>query len=251
MTGAYLLTPPDDYYEATRYSVGGSAPFSIPRLKCPGCGEHASAYFEYPGFDVTGLDDDIIQYLQRDVPGAPFRKSSEGPTELTLSQMRYLSARLSPILGPTRPFGPFTDFGPLVGEAEGLFADFSWPSVNSAPYLRKSAFDLIQAAGFGLASVTANLAFRREREDPLVVIEVLPTARMHPSLRPEPCETCGFATEEIKRDGVLLDASSFDGSIAIQRIRERPYIMVVTAALADFIRERDFTGAKLTAVSFA
>lgn len=249
MTDAYLLSPPDDYYASSRYSVGGSAPYSVPRLICPGCGEHASANFEYPGFDVTGFDDEITRHLWRHVPDAPFRKSYEGPTEISLDEMRELSARLAAVLGPAQPFGPFTEFGPLLGRAEGLFSDFSWPSVNSPPYLRRSAFDLIQEAGFSLAGVSSDLAYRREREDPLVVIEVLPTARIHPSLRPELCVTCGYATDEIKRDGARLDASTYDGSIAIQRIFERPYTMVVNAAFADFVRKREFSGFRLTPVA--
>lgn len=240
----YLLKKDDAEDDGRRYEITyGTAPYSIGRLICSECGEHASAVFEYSGFDVSRLGEDVTRYLLSYRPTVPFRDSFSGPRELNIEQMRDLSARLAPILGPDRPFGPFTTLGPQYGTAEGKFDDFNWALGRGRPFLRRSAFDAIRAAGFPISGVDSKLEYRRARLDPLVEIEALPTARVHPSQRPSSCGTCGYVTQQPK--GIRLDAGSFDRSIPLQCIYERPDLIVVNAALADFISDRQFTGFNL------
>ncbi|MBE9556706.1 MAG: hypothetical protein IMF08_07610, partial [Proteobacteria bacterium] len=206
----------------THYAVPGSSNYSIPRVICPDCGEHASAAFRYPGLDVSKLEEKIVRRLRFYNPFEPHGKMKKGPAEITPDEMRDLSELLAPIMGPGRPFGPFTRLGPAAGLAEGLFDDFCWPGVPPPLFLRQSVFDAMLEAGFPVSGVAPDARYRRPRRDPLIEPETPPTAHVHPSVRIAPCATCGFVTGTPL--GGRLDPESWDDGIPFQCVFENPRV---------------------------
>lgn len=247
MTPAYILKNPHEM-GSTRYSTPGGALYRIPRLVCEDCGEHGSIAVRYPGFDVYALGGEITGRLWSYDPDAPYRLRASGPSRQTLDEFGELSALLAPLLGPDRPFGPFTELGPARGRAEGLFDDFSWASSNGPLFLRRSVFDEIRDAGFLVTGVAPEARYRRARRDPLIEIETRPTAHVHPDIAVGPCATCGFVSEEpaVTR----LDGDRWDCEFPIRCVFENPRVIVIGAALADLVRDRRYTGVALTEIGF-
>lgn len=247
MPEAYMIKSPSQDWP-TRYAVPGASVYSIPRVVCPDCGEHASAAFRYPDLDISALGEDILRRLRFYDPSKLDTEARRGSAEITPDEMRELSELLAPKMGPDRPFGPFTELGPATGRAEGLFDDFCWSTTHPPLFLRQSVFDAIQTAGFHLSGVAPDARYRRERRDPLIEPETPPTAHVYSSVKIAPCMTCGFMTGTPA--GGRLDPESWDGSIPMQRVYENPRVIVVNAALAAFIRARDFTGVTLAKMRF-
>lgn len=247
MPQAYMIKSPLEDWP-TRYAVPGGSNYTIPRVVCPDCGEHASAAFRYPGLDISELGEEIIRRLRFYDPLEPYGKTKRGPLEITPDEIRELADLLAPVMGPSRPFGPFTELGPASGQAEGMFDDFCWRTVHRPLFLRQSVFDAMLEAGFPVTGVAPEARYRRPRRDPLVEPETPPTAHVHPSLRVAPCATCGLVTGTPA--GGRLDLESWDDGIPFQCVYENPRVIVVNAALADFIREEQFTGVALVEMRF-
>lgn len=104
MPEAYMIKNSLDDWP-THYAVPGSSNYSIPRVICPDCGEHASAAFRYPSLDVSKLEEKIVRRLRFYNPLEPHGKTKKGPAEITPDEMRDLSELLAPIMGPDQPFG--------------------------------------------------------------------------------------------------------------------------------------------------
>ena len=247
MPKAFMLKNPGDGGFPC-YAVSCDTLYEIPRLLCPACGENSWTWFRYPDLDPSTFGKDILGRLWSYNPLAPYGETHRGPNELPLEEMRELLAQLAPIMGPDRPFGPLTKFGPARGPAEGKFHDFSWISMHGPVFLRQSVFDAMQGAGFQVTGVKPDFRYRRERRDPLIELTALPSAHVHPSVRLEPCATCGFVTglPEEQR----LDPETWDDEIAVQLVYESPRVFLVNAALAGFIREREFSGVTLVEMKF-
>ena len=142
-----------------------------------------------------------------------------------------------------------TRLGPLRGSAEGQFSDFVWSLGEEVPLVRRSVFKAMQDAGFTLTAARPELTYRRERQDPLIGFEVLPTARAHALELRKACDTCGFANKS-RIKNIKLNRAHFDESLPLQRVLERPDIVLVNEALAEFIRERGPDDVELIPVQF-
>lgn len=247
MPEAYMLTNPVKY-GSTRYTVPDEAQYEIPRLLCPGCGEDGLVWFRYPEIDPSAFGEDILGRLWSYDPLAPYGETHRGPDELPPEDMRELLALLAPIMGPDRPYGPTTEFGPARGPAEGMFDDFSWSWPSGPVFLRQSVFDALGEAGFPVTGVAPDARYRRKRRDPLIEPIAPPTVHVHPSTRLEPCATCGYVTG--LPEGGRLDPETWDDRIPFQRVYENPRVIVVNAALAGYIRERQYTGVTLVEMKF-
>ena len=244
MTQAYRLLKPEmdlDSY-ICRYLIVGRATFEVPSVRCRACGGARDWAPRYPAFDVTKLDEETKAILRH--------HESRGDRAATPERFEELRARLAHALGPDSALRPLTDLGPLQGEAKGRFDDFSWADCWHILFIRESTYRALRTAGFALTGVPAAVRYRRQRRDPLIEIEALPAVRLHPSCRPEPCESCGFTELSNRTDGVAIDAASFDPSIPLQCIRERPNILIVNEAFADHIREQGLSGAELRPWTF-
>lgn len=235
-----------------QYLISASRRFKLPAVDCPKCGEIVVCGPAYPTLNVAGLDDSLLALMDRREP-------------LSVAELDRLRQALADRLGPERPLVSYTGLGPLEGTAEGMFNSFAWPSFGREVLVRRSVFEAIQGAGFAVSGVTPALRYRREREDPLIELELPPVARLHTSQRRAPCGDCGseafmpkiavydpFPGREpegligrffsrSRRKPLVLDRDLFDPSIPFQRIRERPDVMLASGAMADFIRENELT----------
>jgi hypothetical protein len=157
-------------------------------------------------------------------------------------ERKNLAARLMPVLGQDRPIGPGTIFGPMVGEAKGEIGDFAWHS-SWVPLVRESIYKEMREAGFPLVGTPVQLKFKKAPGEPLIQLEVRPTAKLASSYCQ--CEIC----DRTKVDKpLIIDGSSFDDSIPIQSINECVNAAVLSAAFADFIAERKLSDIKLTPI---
>lgn len=240
MPEAWLIRKTDDY-DRFKYSVNDRSACVVPEMHCPACGDIRTWGRSYPSVDTRLLGEDATRYLE-----CGERKDSK---PLNLEQYRELEEILGPVLGSDRPLAPLTGLGPATGQAEGAFPDFTWPvgSVGNI-FMRRSVFEAARDAGFALTGVVPNLQYRRERKDPLIELEALPSLHVLESQRPEPCTTCGFAKAR-PRD-VRLSPDDYDDTIPLQRIYECPELIVANPALAAFIRKRELTDVRLTAMIF-
>lgn len=241
MPKAYRITKKDDDTFGFRYRVGYEASALVPPVDCPSCGDVRPWGFCYPTLDLASLAGDIVRDLHL--------RDSGVLESIAPDDYRALEAKLAPVLGPDRPLSPLTGLGALWGSAEGKFSDFVWSLGETTPLIRQSVYNALREAGFMLSAVRPELTNRRERQDPLIGFEVLPTARAHPSELNEACSTCGFAKgRHIKN--VTLDAASFDDSLPLQRVLERPDVVLVNEALAQFIREKELSDVELIPMQF-
>lgn len=247
MPDAYMVRNPSKDWP-TRYKAPGGSNYSIPRVVCPDCGDHASAAFRYPGLDASALGEDVLRRLLFYDLSKPHLAAHRGPAEITPDEMRELADLLAPIFGPDRPFGPFTELGPAAGRAEGMFDDFCWSTTHPPLFLRQSVFDAMREAGFAVAGIAPDARYRRARRDPLIEPEAPPTAHVHPKVKIVPCATCGFVTGTPA--GGRLDPESWDDSIPVQRVYENPRVIVVNTNLARFIRDNKCTGVVLVKMRF-
>ncbi len=224
-----------------RYDVSLQTSALVPPLDCPSCGETRRWGFSYPTLNLASLAEDIVRHLHLG--------DTDTLKTITLDDYKALEAKLAPVLGPKRPLSPLTRLGALRGSAEGKFSDFVWSLGEAIPLVRQSVYNAMRAAGFTLTAASTELTYRRERQDPLIGFEVLPTARAHPSEVKQACSTCGFATS-ILSDNVKLDAASFDASIPLQCVLECPRIVLVNEALAQFIRKKGLSDVELRPMQF-
>jgi hypothetical protein len=240
MPEAWLIRKIDDY-GSFKYTVNDLPACTVPTLLCPDCGEIRTWALSYPSIDADALGEDARRHLEC---GKNYRSEP-----LSLAQYRELEETLAPVLGPKRPLKPFTGLGPSTGMAEGAFPDFAWPvgAVQNL-FLRRSVYEACRDAGFALTGVEPNLRYRRARRDPLIELEILPSLHVIDSQRPKTCATCGFTND--RPQGVRLSPEDYDDTIPLQRIYERPELIVANAAFAAFIRERELTDARLTPMIF-
>lgn len=241
MPRAYRITKKDEDAFGFRYRVGYEASALVPPLDCPSCGDVRPWGYCYPTLDLGSLPEDILRDLHTPMSGAL--------EPITPDDYRVLEAKLAPILGADRPLSPLTGLGALCGNAEGEFRDFVWSLGERTPLVRQSVFKAMQEAGFALTATRPELVYRRERQDPLIGFEVLPSARAYASELREACKTCGFAKSRSNKN-LKLDAASFDDSLPLQRVLERPDVVLVNEALAQFIREKELSDVELIPMQF-
>lgn len=247
MPTAYWIVQGPENPKVYRYLIGGSPAYKVPRTRCAACGSSGQLGPYYPSMDISDLPADTTRYLSfhQDVARDP----------LTLDEYHELEAKLTPRLGPERPLSPLANLGPLRGQAFGKFGDFAWTFERSL-FVRRSVFAKLREGGFALTGAPAALQYRRERHDPLVELEALPTARLHPSQQTKTCKTCGLekghpsCLEKSAAKQVRLDADSFDESLPLQRVLDRCEIVLVNEALAQFIRDNELSDVELIPMKF-
>jgi hypothetical protein len=170
------------------------------------------------------------------------------PSPLPLEQFYALAASVQPVLGDNRPVEPGTELGPLRGKAKGNFGDFAW--VNPwTPLLRESVWLALRDSGIHLVGTQAELDFGKRVHEPLVELEVLPTASLPKSLLPEKCSICGRLGGGLP-DTLYVDGLAFDASIPLQRLAEHPAVLVANEEFARFINHRKLRDVIVTPIKF-
>lgn len=232
MSKAFLVRADDIRWAKThRADIDAAHIRGLPGVQCPICIASSVTGVLYPSADVILLDREV-QLLS--------------PWPVPLEELQRIMSRVQPLLGPERPLWPGTALGPLRGKAWGEFGDFAW--VNPwTPLLRESAWLAAKEAGVDLLGVPAELTFRRRPHESLIELEARPKVRLPSAMLPEQCPQCGRLPIK-KPDKIVLEASAFDDSIALQRVMELPTALIANERFAQFIEDRKLTDVVLTPV---
>lgn len=200
-------------------SIEATHTHTVPGMRCPTCGAWATTGVIYPCINESALG-------ERFLPSAP----------VTVEEFRKIAADLEAVLGSDRPISPGTDLGHLRGSAKGNFGDFAW--VNAwTPLLRESVWELLKTEGIKLCGVRAELDFKNRSHELLFELEAKPCARLEGIVESQVCEICGREAVSVP-DRLVLDAAFFDDSVALQRVRSLPTILIVNEAFSKFIQDR-------------
>jgi hypothetical protein len=227
--------------------VFGNFECSIAGVDCPVCTQWGGG-FRYPTIkcaEVAALGDRVSKFLKKGK--IDFRRKMPGP--MTVAEYTEVKALLEPLLGPSRPVKPGTSFGPVTGELRGPVHDFTW-SASSMLLVRESVFEEMREVDFPLTGARANLTFKtfngRKQKgpgEPLIELEVPPIARLA-SISYERCDVSGRTQVGQRRR--VVDRAAFDQSIPVQRAYETPTHFVVSDSFCEFIRDKEYSGVKLS-----
>jgi uncharacterized double-CXXCG motif protein len=201
-------------------------------LRCPGCkvtwGDNSKAY---PSVDLSPV-----------AALADFKEPRAEPIE-EYERMREL---VLPLLPPGASVEPGSDFGPLVGTAQGrfgqFFVDYSWLVM-----VRREALEKLQAEGLrGLKGCRAELRFRQRNAPELLELEVLPVARLHPDCLPPnrkpPCPRCG--RDGLTRpDDMLLEAATIPHHLDLFRLEDFSTVIICTERFVEACQRLGLDGA--------
>lgn len=223
---------PDRAGWAKLNSIEGTHAHKLPGVRCPSCGVWAMTGVIYPCVDESALSD----------------KSLPSSAPLSVDQFRSLAVDLKPVLGSERPVMPGTDLGPLRGRGKGTFGDFAW--VNPwTPLVRESVWQSLSDAGLKLCAVRAELGFKNQPHESFFELEAVPRAQLADGAGFQACGVCGRVPVSVP-DKLVLDATSFDESVALQRVGKLPTALIVNERFARFIQERRLRDVILNAVEF-
>jgi uncharacterized double-CXXCG motif protein len=195
--------------------------WDLPGVICPMCGAGWGGCGEaYPCVDLSN-------HPER----AKFEERSEG----NFDHYAYLRELVRPLVPSDAPLQPGTALGPLVGDASGTFG----PAYMGEPWMllmHADALERLQAEGMrGLSGGRTELRFEQRPQAEVLELQIVPTARLHPSCLPPnvtECQKCG-------RLGVpwpkkpILDAASLPMHLDLFRLRKFATMIVCTERFAD------------------
>lgn len=232
MTNAYEIVPDDARWG--RNIIDAVHSRMLPGVCCPVCSGWATTGVIYPSVDMSALND-----LPR----------PETVRAVTVKEYERLTSVIGPVLGAKRPLEPGTEFGPLRGKAKGNFGDFAWVNPWN-PLIRESVWLELKEAGIILTGIRAELDFGKRVHEPLIEIEVLPTATLTKPYESEACAHCRKQSVQ-KPEKISVVASSLNSSEPLQRIFELPTVILANERLAQFIQRRNLKGAILSPVELS
>lgn len=220
---------PDRVNWAKKNYIEATHAYKLPGVRCPSCGVWSMTGVIYPYVDESQLGSKLL-------PSAP----------VSVDQFKSLAADLGAALGFGRPVLPGTDLGPLRGRANGTFGDFAW--VNPwTPLVRESVWQSLEEGGLKLRAARAELGFKNQPHETFFELEAIPRVRLANGMEADSCGICGRNPTSMP-EHLALDAASFDGSIALQRVRGLPTVLIVNDSFARFIEERKLRDVVLTPV---
>jgi len=189
-------------------------------LNCPSCKATWGAGFIYPSVDLTSVE-----------ALADFVEARPEPIE----EYDRLCELVRPLLPPGAILQPGSDFGPLVGKAQGRFGQL----VSPYPWwllAEREALEKLQAEELrGLKGCRTELRFRQRNSPELLELEILPKGRLHrdclpPDYQP-PCSRCGRGFVPLP-DDLLLDATTLPKDMDLFRLEDFPQVIVCTKRFA-------------------
>lgn len=225
--------------------------YSIPGVACPKCGNWGTTGVQIPGvfeedvrtfFKKLSLKHPEWLYPKYVLKYMPY--GNKTPMELfnfPLDEVkRIIMESQSLVEGFNVKLVPGAKFCPLTATAAGNIGDFAWANPWT-PFLRESVFmDMTIQPGLIVTAIGANVKFKKNPHESLWEIQALPKVHLHPSLCPPACEFCGRVDISVPKR-IILDKSTFDPKIAIQRIVELPTVLIINQHFADYIREEKLT----------
>lgn len=232
MLKAYEIRPDQNVWGKSNF-IDAKHPLKLPGVVCPICGTWSITGAIYPSFDASVLSDKLC---------------SINSFPISIESFDELSLKVAGLLGVEDTFVPGSEFGKLRGKAKGKFGDFAWLNPWT-PLIRESVWLELREAGVELLAVRAELDFGKQEHEPFVEIEVHSGVKLISELvlEEDKCRCCGRLPIK-KGSNIIIDGSSFNNSIPIQRISELPTILIVNDRLAKFIQQRNLRDVLLTRI---
>lgn len=233
MENVYLMTEGDVH----GYEIDAGHTTFLPGIICPKCGTWARTGAAYPTITKSML-------------GALLPRLSGKP--LALAEFQNLQRDLLEIIGTDRPLFPGSQFDAAVGSVSGRVPDFAWSNPWTL-FTQFRVFETMQDRGLHLTGAVAELSSRKRESPPLVEIEAIPRVRLHKSLIAQQdvqeCHLCGRMGVRKPKE-IVLDETSLDASIPIQRVYELTSL-VVNAKFVEVIQDEGLQGVTLVPAKLA
>jgi len=119
------------------------------------------------------------------------------------------------------------------------------------PLVRSKIFRKLNEEGLSLTGVTAQFRLPNSDKDPLIELEALPGAELHPSCipanLPDPCPACGRCSFPLPHK-IMIDARSLVNTISIQRLRNFTTLVLVNEHMAAAITDLNLADISLKEV---
>jgi len=236
------------------YDLDATHRWSLPGVRCPTHGPMSVAGLAYPAVDLSVL---------------PSSESYREPRLVDVAEFEALRRPLLPLMPDGSVPLPGTQFGPLVGEAWGIFGDFAWLSPWT-PLVRREALERLGAAGVrSLLGVPTELTFKardvpgeyersftpsywagsepphtRTETADLLELQIEPHAGFAgislPADGAPACPICGHRAIS-RPDRIVIDQSSIPEQMDLFRGRELPTLILGTERFAEAVRALQLT----------
>ncbi|KFE71129.1 double-CXXCG motif protein [Hyalangium minutum] len=190
--------------------------WGLPGVHCPMCNDTwASTGETYPSVDLSQLPaEEQRKYLPR--------------VEENYEEFERLREQVRPLVPPGARLWPGTQFGPLIGRAQGEFGPlvlfYVWE-----PLMRREPMERLQAEGLkGLKGCRTALRFRKKNPPEFLEMELLLRGRLHPGCLPEltpPCPQCKGGSASWPEEPVL-DASTLPQDLDLFRLADFMRVIV-------------------------
>jgi uncharacterized double-CXXCG motif protein len=205
--------------------------WGLPGVRCHECGESwASAGVLYPSVDLSGLPEH-----------ESFKKARAEPIE----EFERLRERVRPLVPAGAPLPPGTEFGPLVGSAQGTFGSFHYDAPWSL-LVRREALEALQAKGLrGLMGCRTELRFRQKKAPELLELQLEAHGQLHPDCLPlarrVACARCGGGGAR-RPEQPILDAASMPAEVDLFRLSDFRGMMIASERFVEAVRQLGLDG---------
>jgi uncharacterized double-CXXCG motif protein len=200
--------------------------WGLPGIHCPQCQvTWSTAGPAFPSVDLSHL---------------PERDKYSARLENDYSEFERLREQVRPLVPPGVRLLPGTEFGPLVGAAQGEFGPLSqYPSWRLLS--RPEPLAHLTAEGVrGLKGCRTELRFRKKNPPELLELELLPLGRLHtdclPADRLPICPRC--ERFDIRRpDELILDAATLPNHLDLFRLEDIMTTLIATERFVEAVRK--------------
>jgi uncharacterized double-CXXCG motif protein len=205
----------------------------LPGIRCPTCGVLGGGVGEsYPDVELSGL---------------PERRRFKARLEEDFAEFTRLRELVRPLVPAGAPLSPGTTFGPLVGRAQGTFAQLFLPNPWTV-LMRREALEQLQAEGLrGLTGCRTELRFKEKQPPELLELQIEFHGLLHADCLPPgeaaPCATCGCYGFSMSREP-LLDAASLPTDRDLFRLINYSTVIVGTERFVETVTRLGFEEAQ-------
>lgn len=228
---------PDDANWCGQYEISASHLWGLPGVRCSVCGRTWSTTgMAYPTFDLSTLPS-VARYCEL--------------SPVTVEDFRELRDPLLRLLPADSVLPPGTEFGSLVGKAQGEFGDFAW--VNPWTMLvRHEASVRLTSENVRLPeAVVPRLEFPSQPPVKLLEFQIEPLATLSPasflSTERSSCSFCGYDARKVDR--IIVSEASMLSDVDLFRLRGFPTVILATERFAKVVQEASMTGILMSEAS--
>lgn len=220
-----------DYATAGSGIVDAVNKWGLPGVTCPRCGSTwGNVGLAYPAVDLSKLSNEKVYRKARAV-------SLEEFVELRRPILSLMPDGSVPL--------PGTRFGPLIGEAKGLFGDFAWLNLWTL-LIQSQALQRLRLAGVRTpVGVPPILTFRDKNPPNLLELQLEPHGKMAPAsfpINPLPsCPSCGRDPNSMPKH-IVIEAPSIPKNLDLFRARDFTTLILATEGFVGAVQNLKLTG---------